>query len=311
LEQQQRLRVAQELQDRFNALLPEISRRRRAGEDIAPIVAEAEAIDSQIREMRTPPRPPWEEMYVTPPQRVETGYVVNLPEGRYRMHFEDDDGRVLEGSQKEVVVFAPLRRNTIGYQILPGDSYTLPVDSTEPGSVIFIDGTSEFYLRAYLQVEFNDLYYARMVDQSGRGNPNVRRWVRIRELSDPELRIESGSGGSDTVLPLDYRVRQTPGATLGYTILPLDADARNSGEVPSFRAVRLDPEEIGTAAQIEILSTGDADSGARSVRLVRVPPSVIPLLLIALLPWGVYVASLVKRRRYIRRLSHLHGEEPT
>jgi hypothetical protein len=47
------------------------------------------------------------------------------------------------------------------------------------------------------------------------------------------------------------------------------------------------------------------------VRLVRVPPSVIPLLLIALLPWGVYVASLVKRRRYIRRLSHLHGEEPT
>jgi hypothetical protein len=225
------------------------------------------------------------------------------------MHFEDRAGRILEGSQKEVVVFAPLRQNTLGYQILPGDSYTLPVDSTEPRSVIFIDGTAEFYLRAYLQLEYNDLYHARMVDQRGRGNPNVRRWVRVRELPDAEVWVTPKDGENFILRPVDYRVRQTPGATLGYTIHPLDDEDRRAGEVPSFRAVRVRPEDVGTAAGIAIASSGGTDSGVRYVRVVRLPQSVFPLILVAVVPWCLYALSLAKRRRYLTRLIHLNGEE--
>jgi len=296
-----RARRAAVLQDQFNELLYRISEAREQGRPIEELVGRAESINERIGQLRRPPPAPWEDVYDTPPERVYSGFVLELPAGQYSFYVEDEKGRMLEGSRKQLRVFEPTRTQQVGYELLPGDSYTERIPSPEANSVIYTDGTTEFYVKSFYQNEYNDLYFGRMTDQDARGNPNVQRWVRVQELENAPLVVEAGASDARTLPPQDFRVIQTPSASLGYTIAVQRIAAGTPDAQPTFRAVRVGADEFGDRATLTVRLPDGSRAGQREIRTVEAGGAPLVATAVSLLPIGCLVILRVVRGRMVSR----------
>ena len=124
----------------YDYMIGELERRIRerteAGDDVT-------RLEEVLRGLEAPARPLFPEEYAVPPVRVERAFVVNLPAGRYRARLVGRGGRILEGSEKTIVVFGRFGEPTVGYEVIPGDKWNRPVDSRSSGAVIYVDGSSD------------------------------------------------------------------------------------------------------------------------------------------------------------------------
>ena len=153
--------------------------------------------------------------YVVPPSDLQQGFIVNLPAGRYSILLRNPDGTLMEGSEKELVVDSRRRTNGIGFEIIPSDKWTRPVNSVTPSSVIYVNGTADLYVRPFFEDEFNDLSYEKTVNNQARGNPTIQKWVRIQQVPHATV-VTAGPGGAQTTLSEQpYYVEQSPGSSLG------------------------------------------------------------------------------------------------
>jgi len=216
---------------------------------------------SELPEEPQEPEPP--ELYSTP---VGQGSVVTLPAGRYTIRVRADDGSIVPGSQKALVVFAP-RRQGLGYQIVPQEKWTRPESTDDPADVIYARQGAVLYLQPFVEKEYNDLYYSRLGDPQSQGGRKDRwRWVHVQPFEQAGNLILDFGGQTIEVLARPYQVQQLPGPALGYTVK--DYDPAIETRPPDFVAYQLFVDANHASYRLQLQDT-DGKTVFGSQREVR------------------------------------------
>jgi hypothetical protein len=288
-------RVAKNEAER-SSLITRIQSLRDAGKDATILI-------DRMSSLLDPGEPQAPQDYVVPPVDLQQAFIVNLPRGQYTVRLRTPDGSILEGSEKSLVVHEKRRSGGVGYEVIPGDRWTRPVESTTPSAVLYVDGSSDLYLRPYFEDEYNDLFYAKTVRNDDRGNPNLMKWQRIQQVPRAALQLAGASAGATQVREEPWFVEQVQGVTLGYKIVPYDPLGAHKGQEPSLRAFRIPVSRGSSAIEVRALdkSGNPLPGSARQVRVVIPPRSEILLPLLALIPLLAMALVLFGRARRYRR----------
>lgn len=285
----------QAYQQELNNLAGKIGALRREGRDVSGLLA-------QFRALKQPQPPTAPTTYVVPPVALQKAFVLNLRPGVYTISFINADGTVMQGSQKRVVVFAQHTSLKVGYDVIPGDKWTRPETSNLPSSVLYVNGSTDLFLRPFYEAEYNDLEYQKLVDNGNRGNPNLTEWVKLQQVPNAKI-VVAGSAGRSEQTQASYSVQQMPGAALGYRIVPWNKSQAQAGSQPDLIAF---PIPIAKGEKVVQVSTLDRN-GAHipgSLRQIRImngagPEGVLVLLfLLPLVTMGIVLA--VRSRRYAK-----------
>lgn len=276
----------------LNALTRRISEARKKGKDTKKFLKDLNALK------KPPEQPKGPSYYVRP---LEKAFIFNLPPGEYTVRFLTKDGKIMEGSEKKVVVYKKRRADGVGYDVIPADRWTRPVQSNTPSSVLYIDGTTDLYLRPFYQDEFNDLYYNKTLKNDSRGNPNIMKWVRIQQV--PKARVEVTRKGATTqvVLEKPYYIQQTKGASLGYKIVPFDPKKQGEGRQPSLRAFYIPIQRDMKYLKIRLQDkNGNYLKGSdRQVRIIIRSQNSLFILLLSLLPLALmFLVIAIRSKKY-------------
>ena len=285
----------------LNELAGVITTLRKEGRDVTALVAELEKLQPPAQ-----PEPP--DHYVVPPSTIQQAFILNLPVGQYDIRFLTADGEVMEGSERRIVTFARRRAEAVGLEVIPADKWTRPVESTSPASVLYVDGSTDLYLRPFYQQEYNDLFYEKLRRNDAKGNPGLMKWVRIQQVPGAALAVSAGTARSRTAEPRmvqeePFVVEQIPGGALGYRIMPFDPDGAHQGREPALRAFHV---PLSARQPVLHLRVHDRDgqmlpSSDRQVRLVTPPANGWLSLLLAAVPLLALVAALALRSRRVSR----------
>jgi hypothetical protein len=276
----------------LNELTVRITKMRDQGKDVSKMV-------EGLQKMSAPKEPEFPKDYVVPPRPVEEAFILNLPVGEYSIRFFAADGSVMEGSERKVVVFQKRRSEGTGLEVIPGDKWTRPVESTTPSAVLYVDGSSELYVRPFLEQEYNDLYYERMQRNDAKGNPSVMKWVRTQQV--PRARIEArlAGGRAEVLEEKPYYVEQVKGASLGYKIVPFDPEGAHKDKEPSLRAFQIPISKDTARVSLRVMDKNGTKlvGGERQIRVLRPPKAGIVALILALLPLAAMAVVLSWRAR--------------
>ena len=284
----------------YDYVTGELERRIRETEEAGGDVTRLEQV---LRGLDAPARPAFPEEYAVRPVRVDRAFIVNLPAGRYRARLVGRGGRILEGSEKTIVAFGRLGEPTVGYEVIPGDRWTRPVESRSSGSVIYVDGSSDLYLVASYQHEFTDLFYEKLIRNDARGSPGMRRRVSFQVIPGVRLALLSRGGVTASIGTLPYFVEQERAGSHGYRIVPFDVEGAHVNRAPSFEAFHLAPDRYGARIRVALVdSRGEViDTSMRRIRLLDGDPSVGALAALAFLPLAAGAGVGLARRRRLRR----------
>jgi hypothetical protein len=277
---------------KLSELRERISRLRDQGQDASGLVKALQTLP-----IPTEPKAPTE--YVVPPRPVQEAFVLSLPVGEYRIRFLTEDGSVMEGSERRVVSFRRRRAEGIGLEVIPGDKWTRPVDSTTPSSVLYVNGSADLYLRPFFEQEYNDLFYEKMQRNDARGNPGVMKWVRIQQVPHAGIRFAEPGGQERILAEEPFFVEQLKGASLGYRILPWDPSGEHKDQGPGLIAFHLPISEATRAVRLATLDENGIPlpGGERQIRVVRPAPRGNVALVLTLLPLVVMAVVLIIRSR--------------
>lgn len=276
----------------FGERISEISEKRDAGEDVTELVEEVQRTADA-----GPGDPPQRPGYVVQP--VAEAFLIDLEPGEYRIHFLFDGGEIMEGSEKRLVLHQKRREEMIGYDVIPADKWTRAETSETPSSVLYVDGTTDLYLRPFFQDEFNDLFYERTLRNDATGNPELMKWVKIQQV--PKARIEMTRPNREAVIITQdpYFVEQIPGAVLGYTIVPYDPEGEHENMEPSISAYRIAMQDDSPIIRFRLTDAGGRvmPGGRRQIRVVNRSGALVLSLIFAFVPLALLAAVLLLRNR--------------
>jgi len=256
---------------------------------------EAEEILDQLNEL-SPGEPPEEpDDYVMPPVRTVTGYHINLPSGEYRLRFRTSEGLIMQGSEKNLKVYSAETLLSAGFEIIPGDKWTSPVESNSPYSVIYVNGETDLYIQGFRQTAYNDFFHEKTVNSSGMGNPVLSRPVRVQQIPGLLLEIEKDGSPPDMIREQPFRVEQTEGGEYGYTIESAGQEEPNIIAFP----IPLEPGDRAVTIRLKDKDGRSLKGGVRKIRVVTPSRRYHFLLIPAAVPLGIW--GLVMVRRKIKR----------
>ena len=279
-------------EERLASLTSRIQGLRDRGRDVTSLVDE-------LTELKKPREPAAPTDYVVPPVGIRQAFILNLPQGTYTLRLLNPDGSVMEGSEKRLVVFDRRRAASVGYEVIPGDKWTRPVLSHTPSGILYVDGSTTMYLRPFFQDEYNDRSYQKAIRNDARGNPSLMTWVRIQQVPKATIEARTGATAAVTISEQPFFVEQLSGATLGYRIVPFDAQGEHEGQEPSLIAFRVPMSRDRAVIRLRTLDARGAVLPG-SEREIRVPDrgrTGLLLLLTALAPLAVMAVVLVVRSR--------------
>lgn len=232
----------------------------------------------------TPPTQPTT-IVTTPAQ----GIPFAVPAGEYALHLRDESGAIVPGSQRTLIAIEP-RRAGVAYNVLASDKYTIPETSTDPNDTIYVSGEQALYLQPALEKEYDNYAAAKLLnvqDRTAQAREGVWAWVPSGNYEGDALEVTTE--GAAQSLPLQtFYVKQSPGAALGYDILPWDESV--TGQATTFDAFKISPESGVTKI------AAPAHSGsAREIRVVRIGSGML-LVALAFVPLAVGAAHVAQRR---------------
>jgi len=280
----------------LNRLTAAINQTRKEGRD------DTELVDA-LKELKAPAEPEYPTDYVVPPAPVQMAFILNLPAGEYHIRMVSKEGEIMEGSERDVIVFDKRRSEGLGLDVIPSDKWTRPEESKTPASVLYVDGSADLYLRPFYQQEYNDLYYEKLLRNDARGNPNLMKWVRIQQVPDASIELTRPNGPDSVLTERPYFVEQLPGDTLGYRIVPFDPEGEHAGREPSLRAFHIPLSAAPQTLRLRVLDeSGEFIAGGnREIRVVDTSRLSLVPLFVALLPLLAIGAVLLRRSRTYAR----------
>jgi hypothetical protein len=273
-----------------------IREKRDAGEDVSELL-------EKLQTMAPPGEPKRPEKYVVPPVEVRAAYIINLPPGEYTIRHFNEEGKVFESSEKRLVVFERNRTKGIGYEIIPGDKWTRPEESKTPSSVIYVDGSTDLYLRPFYENEYNDHYYKRLVDNNDSGNPNLMTWKRGVQIPQATIQLFHGKPSQkqpdEALTEKPYFVEQSKGSSLGYKIVPFDPEGAHKDREPSLKAFHVSLSETVSRMSLRVEGgEGELLKGStRQIRVVDTEKNNFFLLIISIVPLIVMAVVIVGRQK--------------
>ncbi len=279
-----------EYQKNFNDFLEEIKKRREAGEEI-----KKEEIEERMPREPKPPTPP--QFYVTPPTK---DYIINLPEGHYKIRLRAEDGTIIQGSEKNLVLFTSRRTGGTGYEIIPGNRWTRRESCDDPSWIIYLAGKNTLYFNPFVQDEYNELYYNKLEDPQNRGREEKWRWVHTKSIKDVTLLFKKGEKILQRIARVPYYVKQIPGPELGYEIVEFNPEEMEMyGKQPTFEGYKLELSSTLQKTNYEInLEKKEGEffpGGKREIRLVR-KENAKSLYILSVFPLIVGLVVFVGRR---------------
>jgi hypothetical protein len=276
-------------EERVNDLSIEIIKARNDGEDPDELI-------KVLNNIHEPEEPPTPDYYVRP---VEEAFILKLPVGRYSMRFFNKDGTIMEGSEKKLVVFDKRREKEIGFEIIPSDRWTRPTMSMTPASIIYIDGSAELYLQPFFQDEFSDLFYNKMVNNDSKGNPNIMKWIRMRQVPGSRLELIEKNGQKRTIFEDAFFVDQGESSSIGYSIVPYEPEGAHEGLAPSLRAFHILYKKNVKSVKIKLENKDGVyfDGSEREIRIIDKSKKNIISILLTFLPLISMFYVLIKRSK--------------
>ncbi len=247
--------------EEFNRFLEEIRIRRESGEEGITNI-----------EMPQEPSPPdFVDFYASEPAQ---GFILNLPVGNYQIRLRCPDGRIYEGSEKNVVVFESRRTGGVGYEIIPGNRWTRRESVDDPSWIIHGAGHNVLYFNPYHQAEYNELYHNKLEDPQNSGRIERWKWVHIDPIDDVHMVLSRGEEILQQIERAPYFVKQIPGPELGYEIIPYDDELLQRGYQPTFESYQIElstnlPPEEYTVSALQDGSAEHLPESERSIRLLR------------------------------------------
>lgn len=278
----------------MNELTKKITEMRNSGTDVTELV-------EKLKTLRSPEQPQPPDDYIVPPSPVQSAFILNLPRGEYKIGFINEDDALMEGSEKRVIVFEKRRADGIGFEVIPGDKWTRPVESKSPSSVLYVDGTTNLYLRPFFQDEFNDLYYQKMIKNDAKGNPSLMNWVRIQQVPGARIELTGKSHASEVMLEEPFYVEQTKGSALGYKIVPFDPEGAHKDRDPSLIAFKVPVNRERSLIRFKLLDKSGLNlaGSSRQVRVIIKSRWQAMLLLLCMLPLlAMAVVRIIRSRKY-------------
>lgn len=298
--------AAREVHDKF------VQEGRAAGEALREyqrLVAEHHAaVEAWLKIAATrpavlPPPPPEFKIPEPEPYRAfatkpEPGQVVSLPAGRYKVRLVDDDGRVVPGSERDLISFAALSQG-IGYVVRPGDRWTQPIVSLAPNETIYTTGRTDLYVQPVRVAEYVAQDYARLFRPQTHeiADPYLTLWVPApqwtSQTQSARLQVWDGREQSATLDITAFRVEQLPGRSLGYEI-QIFSPSEGSPLRPDFSAMKIGRDLPHTRIGL----VGDDTLQATDRALLRVAPAGTAwMFLPTVLPIAIGGALRLWRRR--------------
>ncbi len=261
--------------------------------------AEMQSLGTRLQNLPRLEAPVAPTYYVGPPVEMQHAFILNLSPGRYAVHLVTPDGSVMEGSEKKIVVHERFRRGGIGFEVIPSDKWTRPETSVAPSSVLYVNGDADLYLRPFFEDEFNDLAYEKTINNAARGNPTIAKWVRIQQVPHATVAVQGAAGGKSLIEERPYFVRQSEGASLGYTIVPFDPDGVRKDEQPDIIAIRVPVDKNMRAIRFSALDSkgGKLPGSERQIRVITGVGAPALLFALALAPLLLMAVLLGLRRR--------------
>jgi len=249
-----------EYRKKLNEFFEEVKKRREAGEK-GPL-------DIEIPKEPKPPEGP--NFYVTNPTK---NYVINLPVGRYQIRLRAADGTIVEGSEKNILVFVARRKGGVGYKIIPGNRWTKEEECNDPANVIYAAGKNLLYFRPYWQNEYNELYHNKLLDPQNEGRIESWKWVHTEPIKDVFLLFYGEDKLLSKVEKKPYKVEQVPGPELGYNIVEFKGQ-ETSWNKPTFEGhlVTLSEDLPKQGYRVYLQKKGDKKlilESEREIRLVN------------------------------------------
>lgn len=281
-------------QDAMADLVARITRARELGQDTTALEAAAAALVAPVA-----PQAPAE--YAVAPVELQEAFVVNLPVGEYDVRLVAEDGTVVEGTEKRLVVWNRRRGDGIGYEVIPSDKWTRAEESTTPASIIYVDGTADLYLRPFYEDEVQDLAYQKTVNNGASGNPHVFTWIRVQQVPKARIAFAPRRGPSSQLAEQSYRVEQTEGSALGYRIVPVEPRSDSTETQADLIAFHVPVTSAGSLMRVQTVdANGTPIAGSeRQIRVVARPRWQHALLALALLPvLAMAIVLVVRSRRY-------------
>ncbi|MCX6090430.1 MAG: hypothetical protein NTX88_08725 [Candidatus Atribacteria bacterium] len=273
--------------ENFNRFLEEVKKRREAGDNNplnAPVPKE--------------PQPPeFVEFYAT---ELTEGFIIKLPVGEFEIRLRADDGTIIEGSERKVVVFASRRQGGTGYEIIPGNRWTKKENCDDPSWVIHAVGKNELYFNPYRQDEYNELYHNKLEDPQNVGSIERWKWIHIDPIDNIKVLLTHQQAILQAVDKEPYFVKQIQGAELGYEIIKYDDDLKQKGYKPTFESYKviLDENLPKTDYAISTVQAENAQpvpQSERTLRLLKKDKSLY-LYAIPIFPLIVGVFMLLSRK---------------
>jgi hypothetical protein len=290
----------QQIQAAYEALLNELTMQvvklREEGLDFSRLL-------EQVQNMAAPTPPDYPAYYNVPPVPLQEGFLINLPEGEYSVRFINEDGTVMEGSDRKVITFRKRGEEGIGLEVIPGDKWTRPVESRTPSSTLYLNGDTDLYLLPFFQNEYNDLYYEKLVKNDAKGNPDLMKWVRIQQVPKARIELIRPDRSTEIILENSFYVEQAKGSVLGYTIVPYDPEGAHKDTEPSLKAfhIPISPGDRVMRLKVQDQNGKYPAGGERRIRIVTRSNLSILLLVLVFIPILVLVIVRVKRAgRYIK-----------
>ena len=278
----------------LNQLTITITKMRDEGKDVSALI-------DTLRELKAPPEPQYPTEYIVPPVPVQKAFILNLPVGEYQIRFFTKEGQIMERSERRIVAFEKRRAEAIGLEVIPGDKWTRPVESKTPASVLYIDGSTDLYLRPFYQQEYNDLFYEKMRKNDAKGNPTLMKWVRIQQVPKARVEVTGPSSEAQMVLEEPFYVEQVKGAALGSQIVPFDPEGKHKDREPSLQAfhVPISKDQRVIRLRVQDKEGRYLPSGERQIRVITPSRVGIVSLILAACPLIAMIIVMARRsRRY-------------
>lgn len=212
---------------------------------------------------------------------LHEGFPVELTAGTYQIRMRGLDGRIVDGSQRTLRVFAP-RQSLLGYEVIPEERWTFPDQANAPTEAVLAKAGCVIYLRPRVAHEYPALAYERLRNAQYAGETREAwRWVAQEDdaaFANAELEILRGDVVEERVENVSFFVNQASDQAAGYEIIPFDPDTPDLTPRVDFSGFRLELPPGRDSFAVRLRSPlGTPYAG--STRQVRVmPEGVFPIL---------------------------------